>query len=141
MQHNTWKIGQKLDTKSTTESEDMDTINYILWTIWAKRFLQHQGYELKSNIFYQDNKSATAIEKKNRKSCGEKSRYIHIIYLFIKDLLLKKKIGLRHCPKNRMIADFYTKPLQKLLFRNTRYIIMGLAPFTFDISSIFSFTS
>ena len=30
-----------------------------------------------------------------------------------------------HCPTERMIADYYTKPLQGSLFRKMRDIIMG----------------
>jgi hypothetical protein len=69
---------QKLNTKSSTESEIVGASDYIPWTLWAKGFLQHQGYTLDRNIFYQDNESAMKIEKNGRKSCGDKSRHIHI---------------------------------------------------------------
>ena len=91
--------------------------------------MQHQGYNLKRNIYYQDNESAIEIEKNGRKLCGEKSRQIHIRYFFINDLLIKANIELIHCPIKRMIADFYTKPLQGALFRKMRDIVMGLNPF------------
>ena len=120
---------QKLNTKSSTETELVGASDYIPWTVWAKWFLGEQGYTLERNIFYQDNTSAMRMESNGRKSCGEKSRHISIIYFFIKDVLKRENIELVHCPTERMIADFYTKPLQGSLFRKLRDILMGLAPF------------
>ena len=85
---------------------------------------------MKRNIcFYQDNTSAMRMESNGRKSCGEKSRHINIRYFFIKDVLKREGIELIHCPTERMIADYYTKPLQGSLFKKMRDILMGLAPF------------
>ena len=120
---------QKLNTKSSTESELVGASDYIPWTVWAKRFLAEQGYKLRRNIFYQDNQSAMRMESNGQKSCGEKSRHIHIRYFFIKDVLKRENIELIHCPTERMIADYYTKPLQGSLFKKMRDILMGLAPF------------
>ena len=66
------------------------------------------------------------LEKNGRKSCGDKSRHIDIRYFFIKDVLRRENIDLQHCPTERMIADFYTKPLQGSLFIKMRNFIMGL---------------
>jgi hypothetical protein len=123
---------QKLNTKSSTESEVVGASDYIPRTLWAKRFLEYQGFNLKRNIFYQDNKSAMKIEKNGRQSCGEKSRHINIRYFFIKDILKQEEIELLHCPTERMIVDFYTKPLQGALFRKLRDIIMGISPFPLE---------
>jgi len=120
---------QKLNTKSSTESELVGASDYIPWTVWAKRFLEEQGFLLKRNIFYQDNTSAMKMESNGRKSCGEKSRHINIRYFFIKDVLKREGIELVHCPTERMIADYFTKPLQGSLFKKMRDILMGLAPF------------
>ena len=97
-----------------------------MWTIW---FLKDQGYVVESNIFYQDNQSAILLEKNGRSSCGEKSRHINIRYFFIKDVLKREKITVAHCPTERMIADYFTKPLQGKLFTTLRDTIMGLIPY------------
>ena len=97
--------------------------------MWAKRFLAAQGYILRRNIFYQDNQSAMRIESNGQRSCGEKSRHIDIRYFFIKDIIKREGIELVHCPTERMIADYYTKPLQGSLFKKMRDILMGLTPF------------
>ena len=68
-------------------------------------------------MFYQDNDSAMKIEKNRRKACGEKPRHVHMRYYFIKDIVVKKHIELIHCPIENIIADFYTNPLQGVMFR------------------------
>ena len=87
--------------------------------------MEYQGYTIDSKIFFQDNESAMKLEKNGRKSCGDKSRHIDIRYFFIKDVLRRENIDLQHCPTERMIADFYTKPLQGSLFIKMRNFIMG----------------
>ena len=67
---------QKLNTKSSTESELVGASDYIPWTVWANMFLEGQGYILRRNIFYQDNESAMRMESNGRKSAGDKSRHI-----------------------------------------------------------------
>ena len=54
---------QKNNTKSSTEKEVVGDSDYIPWTVWAKRFFQHQGYGLKEYIL-SDNERATKIEKR-----------------------------------------------------------------------------
>ena len=97
-----------------------------MWTTW---FLKDQGYVVESNIFYQDNQSAILLEKNGRGSCGEKSRHINIRYFFIKDVLKREKITVTHCPTERMIADYFTKPLLGNLFTFLRNIIMWITPY------------
>lgn len=119
---------QKLNSKSSTEAEVVGASDYLPWTIWYAKFLYHQGYEVKMNVFYQDNESAMRMERNGTASCGEKSRHINIRYFFIKDVILRENIDIEHCPTEMMVADFYTKPLQGSLFRKMRDYIMGLAP-------------
>lgn len=120
---------QKLNTKSSTETELVGASDYIPWTLWSKRFLECQGYKMTRNIFYQDNESAIKMEKNGLKSCGEKSRHINIRYFFIKDILENENIDVKHCGTELMIADFLTKPLQGMVFKRMRDIIMGVTPF------------
>jgi len=46
-------------------------------------------------------------------------------HFFVKDIEDKKEIEIRHCPTAKMVADYFTKPLQGGLFRKLRRIIMG----------------
>ena len=63
------------------------------------------------------------------KSAGNKSRHMHIRFLLIKDILKMENIEVKHCPTERMIEDYYTKPLQSSLSKKMRDILMELAPF------------
>jgi hypothetical protein len=116
---------QKLNTKSSTEAELVGASDYLPYPIWAKKFLEAQGYGLTENIFYQDNQSTIRFEKNGRKSSGPNTRHIDIRYFFIKDRIGIEGIDVQYCPTEQMLADFFTKPLQGSLFRKFRDVIMG----------------
>jgi len=48
---------QKLNKKSTTEAVLVGATDYLPNTIWARMFLEVQGYEITENVFYQDSQS------------------------------------------------------------------------------------
>ena len=73
--------------------------------------------------------SVMRLESNGLKSYGEKSRHIDIRFFFIKDVLKRENIELKHCPTERMIADYFTKSLQRSLFRKIRDIIIGVTSF------------
>ena len=54
---------QKLNAKSSTETEIIGASDYLPWVIWAKRFMKKQGYKIEETIFYQDNELAIKMEK------------------------------------------------------------------------------
>lgn len=108
---------QKLNTKSSTESELVGASDYMPNTIWAKLFLGTQGYELTKNLFAQDNQSTILYEKNGRSSCGQKSCHIDIRFFFIKDRIQSEGITVVYCPTEGMLANFFTKPLQGSLFQ------------------------
>jgi hypothetical protein len=116
---------QKLNTKSSTESELVGASDYLPNTLWMKMFMEAQGYPISQCFFEQDNESAIKLEKNGRSSCGPKSRHIDIRYFFIKDRIAAENITIRHCPTLAMLADFFTKPLQGALFRKFRDVILG----------------
>ena len=47
------------------------------------------------------------------------------LYFWIKDRLESEGIKVEYCPTEKMIADFFTKPLQGNLFRKFRDVVMG----------------
>ena len=116
---------QKLNTRSSTEGKVVGVSDFLPNVIWARMFLKEQGYELKENILYQDNESAIKLEKNGRASSGRKTKHIDNRYFWIKDRITSDRITIEHCPTERMVADFYTKPLQGNLFRVFRDVILG----------------
>ena len=118
---------QKLNTKSSTEAEVVGASDFLPKNIWAMNFLAEQGYNLSTNIFYQDNQSAIKLETNGRASAGKQSRHIDIRYFFIKDRVDNGEITIEHSPTDEMLADFFTKPLQGALFRKFKAVILGHA--------------
>ena len=69
---------QKLNTWSSTEGELVGAKNMSVMILWTKLFMEAQGYEIKKNILYQDNKSTILLEQ-NRKLIILSINDIHII--------------------------------------------------------------
>ena len=67
-----------------------------------------------------DNQSTMKMESNSMKLAGDKSRHVNICYFFINNILEREGIELLHCPTERMVADFYTKPLQGSPFKKMR---------------------
>jgi hypothetical protein len=99
---------QKLNTKSSTEAELVAVNDVLPQIIWTRNFLKHQGLDLHNNILYQDNRS-------------------DIRYFFIKDRIDKQEVMVEYCATEKMLADFFTKPLQGQLFNRARDLIMNTA--------------
>ena len=121
---------QKLNTKSSTEGEIVGVSDYLPNMIWTKRFLQEQGINIEENILHQDNQSAIKIERNGRRSSGQKTKHIDNRYFWIKDRIETEGIHVKYCSTEKMIADFFTKPLQGSLFRKFRDVIMGIKHIT-----------
>ena len=118
-------IKQKLNTKSSTEAELVGTSDYLPTAIYARLFLDAQGYKLQSTTLHQDNESAIKLEKNGRASSGQNTRHVNIRHFFIKDRIDKGEFTVKYCPTELMIADFFNKPLQGNLFRKLSAVVMG----------------
>ena len=73
---------QKLNTRSSTESELVGVDDVSTMILWTKLFLEAQGYEIKQNVIYQDNKSAILLEINGKRSAGKRSRALNIRYFY-----------------------------------------------------------
>jgi hypothetical protein len=69
---------QGMNTRSSTEAELVAADEVAGTMIWAKLFLQAQGYSVSENVLYQDNRSAILLEKIGRKSASKRSRHLNI---------------------------------------------------------------
>ena len=56
-----WK--QKVMTKSSTEAELVGVDNTLGYILWARYFMEEQGYDMNPSILYQDNKSAILVTR------------------------------------------------------------------------------
>jgi len=119
---------QKLNTKSSTESELVGGSDYLPYPVWLLYFYEAQGYCIAKKIMYQDNQSTMKFLINGRKSCGKQSRHVNIRFFWIADRLKEHDMTVEYCPTDAMLADFYSKPLQGGLFKRMRDVVMGLEP-------------
>ena len=117
---------QKLNTKSSTESDLVGSENLMPQVPWMQYFMEAQGYGINYNVMYQDNQSTMRMEKNGRGSSGKRTRHIAIRYFFIADQISNKELRAEYCPTGYMVSDFFTKPLQVALFRRLRDVILNI---------------
>ena len=65
------------------------------------------------------------MAKHGRMSCAGRSRHISIKYFWASDRVKQGGIDVHHCPTLKMLADYFTKPLQGKLFHKFCAVIMG----------------
>ena len=116
---------QKLNTRSSTESELVGVDDVATMILWTKLFLEAQGFDIQHNIVYQDNRSAILLEVNGKRSAGKRSRALNIRYFFVTDQVEKGNMEIQYCPTEEMVGDYHTKPLQGSKFVNFRTMILG----------------
>ena len=117
-------VKQKLTTRSSTEAEVVSVYDLLPMILWTRLFLEAQGYEVKETVLYQDNISAEILENNGKSSSSKRTRHMNIRYFYIKDCLEREELNLKteHCGTEVQYGDFYTKPLQGVLFFKFRKI-------------------
>ena len=68
----------KYFNRSTCEAELVGADDASTKILWTKYFLEAQGYEVRENILYQDNKSTILLLKNGKASSGKQTRAINI---------------------------------------------------------------
>ena len=76
---------QKLNTKRSTETELVAVDDVLPQLLWARYFLEAQGYHVGASKLYQDNMSVMLLEKNCKASSGKRTRHINIRNLFMKN--------------------------------------------------------
>jgi hypothetical protein len=117
---------QKLNTRSSTETKIVGDDDFMPAICWTRYFMKAQGYRVKDNVLFQDNKSSILLEKNGKASSSKRTKHINIRYFFITDRVKNEEVSVVWCPTGDMIGDFTTKPLQGALFRKFRDHIMGV---------------
>jgi len=116
---------QKINTKSSTESELVGISDSLSMIIWIRNFLEAQGYCMSAAVLYQDNQSTIVLANKGA-STSERTRHVALRYFFVKDRIQNGEISLQYLSTQQMIADILTKPLQGSLFRRLRDELLNL---------------
>jgi hypothetical protein len=118
---------QKMMSRSSTESEVIGVYDMLPQILWTKNFHAEQGQVVES-LLHQDNISAMLLEKNGRLSSSKRTKHMHISFFYVVDWVASKDISIQHCPTTKMLADYFTKPLQGCLFLRMRDAIMNLDP-------------
>ena len=119
---------QKINTRSSTESELVGVDDMMSSILWTRYFLKAQGYNVQDNVIFQDNKSSILLERNGKASSSKRTKHINVRYFFITDRISKGEVRVEWCPTKEMVADFMTKPLQGSTFTKFRDLLMGLLP-------------
>jgi hypothetical protein len=60
--------------------------------------MKAQGYGVKVNVLFQDNKSSILLEKNGKALSSKRTKHINIRYFFITDRVKKEEISVVWCP-------------------------------------------
>jgi hypothetical protein len=125
---------QKLNTRSSTETEIMGAEDFMLAICWVRYFMKAQGYGVKDNVVFQENNSSILLENNGKASSSKRMKrmkrmkHINIWYFFITNRVIKEEVSVVWCPTGDMIGDYTAKPLQGALFRKFRDQLVGATP-------------
>ena len=114
---------QKLNTRSSTTCKLVGTDDCLPIIL----FIQDQDYTIKENCLWQDNTCAILLEKNGKRSSGERTRALNIRYFLIMDHIDKGDLTVKWCPMDKMLGDYYMKPVQGTKFCDFRQDIMGMS--------------
>jgi hypothetical protein len=116
---------QKLNTRSSTEAELVGADDAATMILWTKLFMEAQGYLIKNNILYQDNKSAILLETNGKKRSSKRTRALNIKYFFLVNQVAKDNLDIEYLSTTEMWGDYMSRPLQGKLVQKFRSLIMG----------------
>ncbi len=74
----------------------------LLFILWARYFIEAQGYTVGENILYQDNKSTILLATNGRWSSSKRTKHINSRYFFIKDKVESGEVSIKHRPMTQM---------------------------------------
>jgi hypothetical protein len=116
---------QKLNTKSSTESELVGVDDFMPQMLWTLYFFEDQGYNIDDNVLYQYNKSSIFLDTNGWGSSGKQTHHIAVQYFCIADQVKSKETCIKYCPTRITITDFFANPLQGMIFQKLQNMIMG----------------
>ena len=122
---------QKLNTKSSTETELVGTDSMLTKAIHTLYFVEAQGYSIDHNIIFQDNQATMRLEVNGAFLSSKRTKHIHARYFFITDRITEGEVEVQYCPTEMMWADVLTKPKQGKPFRQDRSKLMNV-PVDYD---------
>ena len=115
---------QRMNTRSSTETEHVGTSEYLPKPIFFELFMNAQGYHPKITLA-KDNESEIRMLVNGKDSCTSNSKHVAIKYFWSTDRIKNGNIKVKYCNTNKMVADYMSKPLQGKAYKDFRSVIMG----------------
>ena len=115
---------QKLNTKSSTESEIVSVDQVMPEVCWTYKFLEAQGYSINYSEICQDNIPAQLLDVNGKLSSTKRTKHKKVKFFFVKDKFDKGEVKITDCPAEVMWADVSSNPLQGTLFKVMRDKLM-----------------
>jgi hypothetical protein len=103
---------QKINTKSSTESELVGTDQALFSILHTRYFIEAQGYSVEQNLIFQDIQSTMYLEVNTSLSSSKCTKHIKCRHSFICNKIADGNLEVLYCPTNFMWADVLTKPKQ-----------------------------
>ena len=110
---------QQCVTLSSTEAEYVALSEACKELVWMMKLMRDVGENIDGPVLiHEDNQSCISILEAE----GEcrRTKHIDTKYNFVRDLHKSKKINVRYCPTEKMLADALTKPLNRVKLENLR---------------------
>ena len=101
----------KMNVASLTKLELVGIAGVLGMILWCKYFMEAQGYTIKSNLLYQDNRSTILLAKIGRMSAGKNAKHIKNKFFLITDKVAQGDLLIQHICMKNMWADVNTKPV------------------------------
>ena len=117
---------QKLNTRSSTESEIVGVNDFMPSILWTRNFLNAQEHDFTENIIFQDKKNTILLEKNGKLSSGKRRKKLTYDIFFVTARIKKGEVTVDWCSTYDMTGDFFTKTNQGSLFIRFRDMIMGM---------------
>jgi hypothetical protein len=117
---------QRLNTKCSTEVEVDGVDDVMAQVLWTRCFLEAQGCKAEKNTACQDNQSAMLLERNGRGSSSKRTRHINVRHFFVSNRIKSGEMNVECCSTGKMVADFFTKPLQGAKYTKFRNLIMNV---------------
>ena len=84
--------------------------------LWQTRLLRECNQDkVKTTVLYEDNQSCIKMLQSDKAS--HRTKHIETKYHFVRELYKEKKLDVKYCPSESMIADLLTKPLEAVKIR------------------------
>jgi hypothetical protein len=114
---------QTVVARSSNEAEYIGMSDACQSVMGIILMLEEIGFNVGPIRLLEDNKSAIALAEGS--TIGKRSRHIEIHRHYVRDCVEKRRVVLEHCPTKEMVADIFTKSLERVLFERHSSKLVG----------------